>query len=280
MRVYSNFRHTMSWSITQFNFGTNPYFTHAPGIAIRCEPTGSLPHCAGVANDCYCWSCFLNGDEIPTAIEHHKNLQDVRDVCACQKFVEWGMRYALRILGASISLHWFVASTGCPVGLESAWAKRPASAGATGLWIWLGQARDAGLQRKNRWKDWRSSLEKNHWDDRSWNTAMLQCCWGILLSLSKSILIAGILIAIYHPCIKSDFRYDLGSHWAWPPGGLASGSRWSLASLKVDEEAGKCWTWGQPWQKGMAAPKFWSFHVICMISFIFILGSENTWTKY
>ena len=167
-----------------------------------------------------------------------------------------------------------------PVGLESAWAKRPASAGATGLWIWLGQARDAGLQRKNRWKDWRSSLEKNHWDDRSWNTAMLQCCWGILLSLSKSILIAGILIAIYHPCIKSDFRYDLGSHWAWPPGGLASGSRWSLASLKVDEEAGKCWTWGQPWQKGMAAPKFWSFHVIWMISFIFILGSENTWTKY
>ena len=116
MRVYSNFRHTMSWSITQFNFGTNPYFTHAPGIAIRCEPTGSLPHCAGVANDCYCWSCFLNGDEIPTAIEHHKNLQDVRDVCACQKFVEWGMRYALRILGASISLHWFVASTGCPGG--------------------------------------------------------------------------------------------------------------------------------------------------------------------
>lgn len=53
------------------------------------------------------------------------------------------------------------------------------------------------------------------------------------------------------------------------PGRLASGSRWSLASLKVDEEAGKCWTWGQPWQKGMAAPKFWSFDVIWMICFIY-----------
>lgn len=127
----------MSWSITQFNFGTTPYFTHAPGIAIRCESTGSLPHCAGVANDCYCWSCFLNSDEIPTAIEHHKNLQDVRDVCVRVRSLlseVCGMHsgfWVLLFLYIDL-LHRQPSGAGKCLSQASASA---ASAGATGLWI-------------------------------------------------------------------------------------------------------------------------------------------------
>ena len=72
---------------------------------------------------------MFNGDEIPTAVKYHKNLQDVCDVClcVCQKFVE----RALMILGCFyfFTLE-FGASTGCLVG-----EARALSEGTTGLWL-------------------------------------------------------------------------------------------------------------------------------------------------